>query len=78
MATKQGKPSRKGLVVNIHHLPTPDAEARLSRAIEILLKAAARSTATLGKSRIAEEKKTPRCDPGEEGPAETKRVQHDV
>lgn len=35
---------KKLRVVGVRHVPTPDAEARLCRAIGILLKAAARGT----------------------------------
>lgn len=35
---------KKFRVVGVRHVPTPDAEARFSHAIAILLKAAARDT----------------------------------
>ena len=44
MAKKQGKQSQKRLVVSIHRIATPDADARLCRAIAILLQAASRGT----------------------------------
>ena len=41
MAKKQGKQNQRRLVVSLRHAATPDDSARLSRAIGILLKAAA-------------------------------------
>lgn len=41
MAKKQGKQNQKRLVVSMRHVATPDAEERVCRAIEILLRAAA-------------------------------------
>ena len=58
VAKKQGK-NQKRLVVSIRQIASPDAEAKLSHAIDILLKAAAKST-------IAEEEKLPRHSPREE------------
>lgn len=43
MARKQDKQNQKRLVVNVHHVATPDAKERLSRAIDILLRAAGRT-----------------------------------
>ena len=45
MAKKQGKQNQKHLVVNIHQVATPDSNARLSHAIDILLRAVAKITA---------------------------------
>lgn len=45
MAKKQGKQNQKRMVVTMRHVTTPDAEGRLSRAIDILLRVAARGTA---------------------------------
>ena len=44
MAKKQDKQNQKSLVVNLRYVATPDGNARLSRALGILLRAAARST----------------------------------
>lgn len=44
MAKKQGKQNQKHLVVNIHQVATPDSNARLSHAIDVLLRAAASGT----------------------------------
>lgn len=52
--------NKKGLTVIVHHLAAPDAKQRLSRAVNILLKVAAKSTA-------AEEEKLPRHTRREEG-----------
>ena len=74
VAKKQGK-NQKRLVVSIRQIASPDAEAKLSHAIDILLKAAAKST-------IAEEEKLPRHNPRGEGwtsvkLAEAKKGQQD-
>jgi len=36
---EQKRRNRRGLTVRIHTVPSPDVQARLSRAIDILLKA---------------------------------------
>jgi hypothetical protein len=41
VAKKQRIENKKRLLVTMHHVPTPDGNARLSRAIDIVLKAAA-------------------------------------
>ena len=58
MAKKQGEQNQKRMVVTMRHVTTPDAEQRLSRAIDILLRVAARGT-TKSKDGINTEKETP-------------------
>jgi len=53
-----GKGEQRLRVVEIRYVPTPEAEERLSRAIEILLKAAARDT-SLSKGSINSKRKEP-------------------
>ena len=43
MAKKQNRQNQKRLVVSMCRVATPDAEERLSRAIDILLRAAGRT-----------------------------------
>ena len=57
MARKQDKQNQKRLVVNVHHVATPDAKERLSRAIDILLRAAARDTSQAEDSPDADKEK---------------------
>lgn len=52
--------NKKGLTLIVRHVATPNAKQRLSRVVNILLNAAAKST-------IAEEEKLPRHSPREEG-----------
>ena len=42
MAKKQGTHNQTGLVVSVQPVPAPDAEERRRRAMEMLLRAAAR------------------------------------
>lgn len=44
MAKKLGKQNNKRIVVSLRHVVTPDGNARVSRTLDILLRAAARST----------------------------------
>ena len=44
MAKKQTRENKKRLVVSIRHVAAPEADVRLSRALGILLKAAARDS----------------------------------
>ena len=48
---------RRLRVVEIHYVPTPDADARLSRAVDILLCSAARDAARSEKSTNAKKEK---------------------
>jgi len=70
--------NKKGVTVIVRRVAAPDAKQRLSRVVGILMKAAARSTPASGKSTIAEEKKTPRYAPSEEGLAEAEKGQKDA
>jgi len=65
-----GKQNRKHLKASISYVATSNAEKRLGRAVDILLRASARNTAVSAKSTIAEEQKTPRYAPSEEGLAD--------
>lgn len=51
MAKKQGKQNHKRLVVSYRYVATPDGNARLSRAIDILLRAATRDSTKSGDSK---------------------------
>ena len=52
------KQRQRQLIVRMKHAPAPDAEGRLSRAIDVLLKAAARDT-TKSEDSIDAKKGTP-------------------
>ncbi len=67
MPKKQGKQNQKRLVVSIRHVATPDGNARLSRVIDILLKAAARDALrSKGNPANAEKGKPPCQAPAED------------
>ena len=57
MAKKQDKQKQKRMVVTMRHVTTPDAEKRLSHAMEILLRAAARDTSQAEDSPDADKEK---------------------
>lgn len=59
MAKKQGKQIQKRMVVTMRHVATPDAEERLCRAMEILLRAAARGTSQSEDSPDAQKEEPP-------------------
>ena len=67
MAKKQGKRNQISLVVSMRHVVTPDADTRLSRVVNILLKAATRGTIVSEKETVAEKEKSPHHIPREEG-----------
>jgi len=76
VAKRQRKQNNKCLTVIVRHVATPNAKQRLSRVVDILLKAAEKNT-------IAEEEKLPRHSPREEGltgskPSEAVKGQQDV
>ena len=50
MAKKQGKQGQKRLKITIHHVTTADDAARLSQAIDILLREVAREATQLGEN----------------------------
>lgn len=55
MAKKHRRTSEKSLMVSLCYVATPDSSARLSRAINILLKAAAEANSELKDTSKAEE-----------------------
>lgn len=63
---KQGE-NQKRLVVSIRQIVAPDADTRLSRVVNILLKAATRGTIVSEKETVAEKEKSPHHIPREEG-----------
>ena len=66
MAKKQGRQNQKRMVVIMRHVTTPDAEGRLSRAIDILLRVAAKGTAKSEDSINAKKEKPPHQAPAED------------
>jgi len=54
------------MVVTMRHVTTPDAEGRLSRAIDILLRVAARGTAKSEDSINAKKERPPHQAPAED------------
>ena len=66
VAKKQGK-NQKRLVVSIRQIASPGADAKLSRVVNILLKAATRGTIVSEKETVAEKEKSPHHIPREEG-----------
>jgi len=57
VAKKQDKRNKKRLVVSVRHVATPDAKERLSHAVDVLLRAAARDTSQAGDSPDADKEK---------------------
>jgi len=68
VAKQQGKQNHKRMVVSLRHVATPDANARLSRTIDILLRAAARG-ASQSKGNPSTKREEPfRHDPATDDP----------
>ena len=63
---KQGKQHQRGLTVRIECVPTRDAEARLSRVLDILVKAAKRAGARSRDSVDAKKEKPPDQAPADD------------
>lgn len=59
MAKKRSKQNQKSLSVSIHYVPIPQADDKLSRAIDILLRAAARDSSQAEDSPDADKEKPP-------------------
>lgn len=68
MSRKRARQNQKRSVVQLRYAPTHDADARLSRTIDILLKAAARETALSKESQKVENKQPPCEAPEEDAP----------
>ena len=56
MANKQRKQNHTCIVVSLRHVATPDADARLSRTVDILLKAAAKKNTPKSKEMPRDQK----------------------
>ena len=68
MAKKQGTRNQKSLVVSIRHMVTTDSNGRLSRTIDILLRAAARGASQSKGNPGAKREEPLRQDPATDDP----------
>lgn len=66
MAKKQCSKGQRDMTVNLRHTATPDAEQRLTRAMSILLNAAARDASQSKDNINAQEEESPCETPAED------------